>query len=322
MDKIHIVLADYDPKGKYSVHVAVAMSSLLYNTKSAICFHITHDETLTEENKTKLTETVKQSTNRYGLQLDHEIDFVNISRYYDNCKINLDLLCKSYSPGTTYYLTLPQALSETHKVIVIDSDTVTTLDVTELWNTRLNGCMLAAVSDVGDGAVPGIDNPEKGSHINTGVMLLDLDGLRRDAVEKGPHLIRFFKFLEQYKPRLIEQEFMSSEFYGKILFLDKRYNTLQKNGKEDLSLQKIWHFAQRKPWDELIGSNVELLYWEYLQKTPWKNELLEMFYFAATNGGHLHRHTKDCFKKMALNVKLEIKRAVAKLTGSKKFIKG
>lgn len=113
---------------------------------------------------------------------------------------------------------------------------------------------------------------------------------------------------------------MSAAFYGRIYFLDRRFNTMHKEPVEDLSVNRIWHFAWRKPWIELIGSNTELLYWKYLQKTAWKEDTLEAFYTAATHEGHLHRHTKDCLLHLKANIVRESKRGLAKLMGSKKFI--
>lgn len=322
MNKIHIAFADYDPKGTYSRHVGVAMASIMDNTTMPVCFHILHNATLTAENKTKLEDTVKMAENRYGIALEHEIKFEDVSCFYENFEEYVQGVCKGFSEGTTYYLTLPEALSELDRVIFMDSDTVTMLDIAELWNTELKGCPLAAVRDTAPHPIYGIENADPSRHINTGIMLFNLAAMRKETELKGSLLNRCVEYIRQYKPHFIEQEFMSAAFYGKILFLDMRFNTMHKAEKEDLSAEKIWHFANRKPWIELIGSNTEMLYWKYLQKTAWKDELLDAIYFAATNGGHLHRHTSDCLRRMRANVIRETKRAVAKLLGSKKFIEG
>ena len=46
---VHVVLAVYDPKGTYSQHAGVVMTSIFENTQSPVGVHILHDETLTED---------------------------------------------------------------------------------------------------------------------------------------------------------------------------------------------------------------------------------------------------------------------------------
>lgn len=320
--KIHIAFADYDPKRVYSRHVGVAMASIMDNATLPVCFHILHNETLTDDNRAKLTATVKMAESKHGLVLEHEICFEDVTRFYQNFEEYVQAVCKGFSEGTTYYLTLPEALPDINRVIFTDSDTVTMLDMAELWNMDLKGLPVAAVKDTASHPIYGIENADESQHINTGIMIFDLAALRADIAEHGSLLTRCVEYIRKYKPHFIEQEFMSAAFYGKILFLDMRFNTMNKAEQEDLSAEKIWHFANRKPWIELVGSNTETLYWRYMQKTAWKDEVFDAFYFAATNGGHLHRHTSDCLRRMRANVIRETKRAVAKLLGSKKFIEG
>ena len=58
-DTIHVALAIYDPKGTYSRHSGVVMFSLFQRTKSRVCVHVLHDQTLTEQNRAFLRETAE-----------------------------------------------------------------------------------------------------------------------------------------------------------------------------------------------------------------------------------------------------------------------
>ena len=62
-DIIHIGFGLHDKDGHYSVWVGTVMQSILEHTDSRICFHILHDETVSEENKRKLKQVAHQKAN-------------------------------------------------------------------------------------------------------------------------------------------------------------------------------------------------------------------------------------------------------------------
>lgn len=57
---IHIGFGLHDKTGHYSVWVGTAMQSIIDHTDSKLCFHILHDETVSEENKRKLKQVAYQ----------------------------------------------------------------------------------------------------------------------------------------------------------------------------------------------------------------------------------------------------------------------
>ena len=65
---IHVALAVYDPKGTYSQHAGVVMTSIFENTQSPVVVHILHDETLTEDNRKKFIRTAE----KYGQTVDRK----------------------------------------------------------------------------------------------------------------------------------------------------------------------------------------------------------------------------------------------------------
>lgn len=205
MDKIHIAFADYDPKGTFSRHVGVAMASVMDNSTMPVCFHIMHNETLTDENRAKLMQTVQMAENKYGLKLEHEIKFEDVSYMYRDCEEYVQEVCKGFSQGTTYYLTLPELLPEIDRVIFMDSDTVTMLDIAELWNTELGKCVVAAARDAAPHAIYGINNADTSQHINTGIMIFDLNTLRREIKEKGSLLRRCVEYIKKYARILLNR---------------------------------------------------------------------------------------------------------------------
>ena len=59
-DIIHIGFGLHDKDGHYSVWVGTVMQSIIDHTDSKLCFHILHDETVSEENKRKLAQVAHQ----------------------------------------------------------------------------------------------------------------------------------------------------------------------------------------------------------------------------------------------------------------------
>ena len=70
---MEIVLAVYDPRGTYSQHAGVVMTSIFENTQSPVCVHILHDETLSPFNRQNLRETARRYCQR--------LDFVDVTEH-------------------------------------------------------------------------------------------------------------------------------------------------------------------------------------------------------------------------------------------------
>ena len=70
-DVIHIGFGLHDKDGHYSVWVGTVMQSIIEHTDSRICFHILHDETVSEENKRRLAQVAHQKGD--GIEF-HEIE--------------------------------------------------------------------------------------------------------------------------------------------------------------------------------------------------------------------------------------------------------
>ena len=83
-EKIHICYTLRDFNGKYSKFIGTSICSILENTKSNIVIHIIHDDTLTEENKSKfmsLVNTYKQNIHFYSIVLPDELHGVSREKF-------------------------------------------------------------------------------------------------------------------------------------------------------------------------------------------------------------------------------------------------
>ena len=122
---LHEALAVYDPKGTYSQHAGVVTASIFENTRSPVCMHILHDESLSRENREKFLSLAE----RYA----QNVAFHDMSEYVKRLGPDiLGLVDNHFSQGTLYRLFAPQALTM-EKVIYLDSDIVVNLDIKDLW---------------------------------------------------------------------------------------------------------------------------------------------------------------------------------------------
>ncbi|HEU4978620.1 MAG TPA: glycosyltransferase family 8 protein [Solirubrobacteraceae bacterium] len=87
-----------------------------------------------------------------------------------------------FTPAVWYSAFLPERLPHADRVLVLDADTIAADDLSPLWETRLEGDLIAAVTNVFQpdhafhAARLGVDAR---AYFNSGVLLMDLAALRR-----------------------------------------------------------------------------------------------------------------------------------------------
>lgn len=280
-DKINIVFATDD---NYAQHVAVAMVSILLNTKdpNRIKFYIIDDE-ISEININMITKTV---TNHGG-----GIAFVRVkNENLKNCYVSGEL-----SRAIYYRLDIANILpEEVRKVIYLDADLLVYSDITELWEFDMGGCPVAAVPDLGIMAsarlvaqkekLVGI--PKGSDYFNSGVLLLDLDRWRKNNFAKkvielasnnkypnhDQDVLNLF-FLEQWK--VIPQKWNVIppifNLFLKVL-KNKKYREMAITAKKNPA---IFHYAGGyKPWEYEVHAGFNDIYYKLLDKTEYKNAVM------------------------------------------------
>lgn len=262
---IELALAFNDKDGSYSEHAGVVLASVFRHTGSPVNVHILHDETLTEENKNRLTELVSGFNNNihfYPVTIPPEMaEALSGTGSLDR-----------WTWGSLYRLLLP-SLIQADKVIYLDCDVLVNMDIAELWNIDLNGYYLAAVRDQGILGIAGLVmtyglNPE--TYFNSGVIVFALNNIRQKMnwYEETLHFWRSYP-----GTTMPDQDALNHVFGGNSLLLDERFNSFCLPGSgQDLN-NKIVHFAgDTKMWDPL--SEGYGLYQELLGLTPWKTPVV------------------------------------------------
>ena len=264
-DVIHIGFGLHDKDGHYSVWVGTVMQSILEHTDSKLCFHILHDETVSEENKRRL----KQVANQKGDFIEfHEIDSAEFE-----CIKNRT---HGFTIGTMFRCMLPDLLPDLPKIVYLDADIFVNTDIKELWEFDINDYCLAAVVDEGviKFHIPNIlyKYPEidRNQYFNAGVLCMNL----RKIKQRGNLKDLVVKFLvNNPEATYPDQDALNVLFHNNILYLDSSWNQFVYSHREeniDILKQGIYHFAA----DVLVlysNSKIDMEYFKTLCRTPWSD---------------------------------------------------
>lgn len=181
---------------------------------------------------------------------------------------------------------------EVSRVIWLDCDAVVMTDLTTLWDTPLEGMMIAAAQDlvvpylgskfgVGRYAEYGLkaDTP----HFNAGVMLVNLEAWRQGEVAE-----RSFEYLAKHSKEVWfwDQEALNVVLAGKWMVLDPRWNQIasvagrwffRPEHLNETTYRRVVHdpwlvhwAGSIKPWTFRSRRLRHRQWFEYLDQTAWK----------------------------------------------------
>jgi lipopolysaccharide biosynthesis glycosyltransferase len=214
--------------------------------------------------------------------------------------------------ATWYRIFLPDLLGETDRVLFLDADLIVCDDLAPLWTTDLSGAYLGAVTNVcepeylGRPAELGLAGP--GEYFNAGVLLMDLDAMRRDQCAR-----RLYEFGVEHADELVwrDQDALNVVLAGRRKRLHPRWNVMNilwfrgwsdavfgaEAVDEALRSPGIRHFegpADNKPWHWACARDRRELYFEHRKGTPWPRARLE-----GARAPRLRRTTKRMLRRLA-----------------------
>ncbi|MCF0180320.1 MAG: glycosyltransferase family 8 protein [Bacteroidales bacterium] len=302
---IHLVCCS---DSNYLQHTAVMLVSLFENNKEReFTVHLIGPE-LDKNEFARFTNTIEnfnQTLCYYKFDQNLLKDFPNTRQYISNttwCRIFIQDI-------------LPDNVE---KVLYLDGDIVVTGDISPLWQTNLNNKLLAAVSD----EINGYDEyysrygfPKDYVYFNAGVLLINLYEWRKYDVRT-----KALEYLSKEHPALenADQDLLNIICAGKTVELPLRYNLqdalcrkkilhIRKDVEEILDSEiregKVFHFScPKKPWTFRCIHPLKSLYYQYLEKTEWKNKIegindreviYMIFYWVAYAFGLTNRYRKS-----------------------------
>lgn len=142
----------------------------------------------------------------------------------------------NYKNGWTYMVLMKTALHrifpDMERVLFLDCDTIVRKDISSLWETDMNGKCIAGARET---------QYTENIYINAGVMLFDLDRMRRTG--KGDELI---SALNSKWYAFVEQDCIAEHMQGEIEEISGDYNACEytRHGKDPY----IVHFAANPFW--------------------------------------------------------------------------
>lgn len=175
--------------------------------------------------------------------------------------------------------------SSIKKAIFLDSDLIVLDDITKMYHTDISDCLLGAVATSFFARYQELGLSSPSSYFNSGVLLLNLDGLRKFSASA-----KVLDFLVNHRDKIIgaEQDSLNAVFRGQWYRLHPRWNLqtrFVRNKKlaeveesfgkaildEALRNPALIHYTSAsKPWHFTNIHPMKGYYYQYLKLTPWK----------------------------------------------------
>jgi lipopolysaccharide biosynthesis glycosyltransferase len=281
------------------------MASIFERTKSPVCVHILHDETLTGSNRSLLTETAESFV--------QNIKFHDVSAYIERLGSETTrAFQKDGDVGALFRLAIPDILP-LDKVIYLDCDVVANMDIRELWDVSVQDCSCAGTMDTPHGRFSSttlrmrLMGCDVEKYVNSGVLLMNPPRMKEKLEPRQVALwYKNYGYCRKYR----DQDLINSCFQGDIKILEGRFNNRDANlntgFRDDVDEEgvagSILHATVSKPWSEPRGSAVDRLYWRAFLKTPWgrlsREELVALMIDAFQRSPLTHRRTAQCYGKI------------------------
>ena len=283
-NKINIVFAS---DNNYAQHTAVAMASVLVNTKvpQRIQFYLIDDE-IQPGNKEKITKTVQN--------LGGNIEFIKIK----NCRLEDCYVSGELSRASYFRLDIANILDKSiEKIIYLDCDLLVYDDIEKMWQLDMGGKPVAATCDLGIMASARVRKqknkfiglPFDAPYFNAGVLIMDLKKWR-----DGNYAEAIIALATQNKYPNHDQDALNKFFMNNWQEIPLRWDVippvfnlflkivtkpdLRKKAIEAKLNPAIFHYAGGyKPWEYEIHDGFNDKYYEYLKLTEYKDAKMPQF---------------------------------------------
>ena len=177
----------FDKNYQYITHVSMKSIMLSQNNDTFINFYMLVSN-ITKEQKTVINKIAKEHKNCKIFYLDMGDQFKEYILPYN-----------IWSTANYYRLKLPELLKDIKKVIYLDTDTLIYKDLTKLYNYDIEGKYFIGMLEYINKNFYIRNNVSFNNFINTGVLLCNLEELRKDNISSK--IIEFIK--ENYNSKKI-----------------------------------------------------------------------------------------------------------------------
>ena len=276
----------------YSEQCGISLCSLFENNKDfrELVVYIIEDN-ISPANKARLDELAKV----YGRKIKY-IPLPNPQKYFKDDRFTIKSLGHTFAHMIVGGI-LP---NEIDRVLCIDSDMLVLDSLQEMWTTNLDDYYIAGCEGA-PGSIAlekemGIDPSHV--HCNGGLMLINLEAVRRDKIEEKYKEYIQSVFDQGKSLAAYEEEVMNKCCYPKVYILPARYNVMtislvmgykdfikfrgatnfysEKEFNEAVMNPAIVHalnnfYVRKRYWEKDSDSPYAYVYLKYRALTPWKD---------------------------------------------------
>lgn len=276
--KLNYIHISFSVNDQYTSLAYVSMISILTNKElyTYISFYMIIPNNFSKKN----IDFLNSLYNQFDL---FNITFIKMDDRYKKAYISRHITQESY-----YRFSLGELLPNLNKIIYLDSDTIVFKDLTKFYNLNFNGKIIL-------GQVTGNNKSKQNHiyHINCGILLLNLKGMRKINIEKKVINIINKGFKSYYH----DQSLLNNYFYKYIGIYPPEFHT--RTFKNYLRV-KNWNYKSGNIYDN------DYLYfaWKYptirhyLGRSKYKNNNFIKYY----DWWYFARKSKY-YKKKTTNIK-------------------
>ena len=270
----------------FFVPLVVSIQSIISNASDLKCYDIIILANKFGKNYSSLLYSMANGKDNISIRIYDVEPFLkkwDLSRLKTGHRLSL---------ATYYRLFIPELMKGYKKIIYIDGDTVVLEDISILYGYNLENNYAAAVKDyniIRDMSVSFryhvhylLQMKNADCYFNAGVLLLDLDLIRRDF-----SLAFFMEQAELKGAKHHDQDVLNSLFYEHVLFLPPRYNSMWQDeglyaevegGRDAVERPAIVHYpGGGKPWLKAGAFRPAARhFWKYALTCPYAERIVAL----------------------------------------------
>lgn len=282
-DELNIL---FSSDNHYAQHLGAAMQSLLQNNQdfTVIRLYIIENE-ISASSKEKLCAIAEKFLNA-------QIIWISFDAWKSRLQLNMTWSISMSSYARLFVADMVPA--DMDRILYLDCDMIVCDSLQRLWNTDLRGCALGAVQDtISNTTKAAVGMAPEEQYFNAGMLLIDLAKWREQNI--GSKCLSFIQerngsvvhhdqgvlngvlrnqwFRLPLCDNLMTIHFIFNrerilDYYGEnaVFYLDNEIV----NAKEHPVILHYTPSFTSRPWCQDCKHPLKALYWENLNKTPWK----------------------------------------------------
>ncbi len=281
MKRIPVIFAT---NNKYAPFAGVSIKSLVDNSSPEYFYDITVFHTDLSEANLERFSSIKGE--------NYSVSPLCVTKFIEK-ELKLMYTNFHFSKEMFYRILIPTVFADVDKAIYLDCDTVVLGDISELYETDLEGKVIAAATDIMHPRAKEyvIDDLEMkvSEYINSGVLVIDCVKFREQEIKR-----KFFEELSvRSKLKYPDQDLLNIVCHGNIKYLPRCWNYIwhyhivksdpmlnlapgeMAQYLEDAKNIKLLHFTSNvKPWN---NETIELskCFWKYVEGSAFENAVID-----------------------------------------------